>query len=79
MLQDLFLFDFHAGTDERGRHRGTLRGTGLRPCSSTAWLTGGSTYRRESSAAGLREDERGELVASSAAWARSSRRCSFSP
>ncbi len=31
MLQDLFLFDFHAGTDERGRHRGTLRSTGLRP------------------------------------------------
>ena len=31
MLQDLFLFDFHAGTDERGRHQGALRGTGLRP------------------------------------------------
>jgi pilus assembly protein CpaF len=31
MLQDLFMFDFHAGTDDRGRHRGTLRGTGLRP------------------------------------------------
>jgi len=31
MLQDLFLFDFHAGTDEHGRHRGKLRGTGLRP------------------------------------------------
>jgi len=31
MLQDLFLFDFPAGTDERGRHRGTLRSTGLRP------------------------------------------------
>jgi pilus assembly protein CpaF len=30
-LQDLFVFDFHAGTDERGRHRGTLRSTGLRP------------------------------------------------
>ncbi len=30
-LQDLFLFDFQAGTDERGRHRGTLRSTGLRP------------------------------------------------
>jgi pilus assembly protein CpaF len=31
MLQDLFVFDFHAGTDERGRHQGTLRSTGLRP------------------------------------------------
>jgi len=31
VLQDLFKFDFHAGTDERGYHRGTLRCTGLRP------------------------------------------------
>ena len=31
MLQDLFLFDFHAGTDDHGRHQGTLRSTGLRP------------------------------------------------
>src|SRR5258707_6273913 len=31
MLQDLFLFDFHAGFDARGRHRGRLHGTGLRP------------------------------------------------
>jgi pilus assembly protein CpaF len=31
MLQDLFLFDFQAGTDDHGRHRGTLRSTGLRP------------------------------------------------
>ena len=30
-LQDLFLFDFHAGLDEQGRFRGTLRSTGLRP------------------------------------------------
>jgi len=30
-LQDLFVFDFQAGTDEFGRHRGTLRSTGLRP------------------------------------------------
>src|SRR5262252_8308940 len=30
-LQDVFLFDFHAGVDEQGRHRGTLRSTGLRP------------------------------------------------
>jgi pilus assembly protein CpaF len=30
-LQDVFLFDFHAGVDEQGRHRGTLRTTGLRP------------------------------------------------
>jgi pilus assembly protein CpaF len=31
MLQDLFLFDFHAGFDAHGRHRGRLHGTGLRP------------------------------------------------
>jgi pilus assembly protein CpaF len=31
MLQDLFRFDFHAGTDEQGRHLGRLRSTGLRP------------------------------------------------
>jgi pilus assembly protein CpaF len=31
VLQDLFVFDFQAGTDERGRHRGTLHSTGLRP------------------------------------------------
>ena len=30
-LQDLFLFDFHAGVDESGWFRGTLRATGLRP------------------------------------------------
>jgi pilus assembly protein CpaF len=30
-LQDLFLFDFHAGIDEAGRYRGVLRSTGLRP------------------------------------------------
>ncbi len=30
-LQDLFAFDFRAGVDERGRYRGTLCGTGLRP------------------------------------------------
>jgi pilus assembly protein CpaF len=30
-LQDLFLFDFKAGVDERGKFRGTLRSTGLRP------------------------------------------------
>ena len=31
VLQDVFLFDFHAGTDERGSPRGVLRPTGLRP------------------------------------------------
>ncbi len=31
MLQDLFVFDFHAGLDAHGRHRGRLQGTGLRP------------------------------------------------
>jgi pilus assembly protein CpaF len=30
-LQDLFVFDFKAGTDGSGRFRGTLRSTGLRP------------------------------------------------
>ncbi|GAA1735443.1 CpaF family protein [Luedemannella helvata] len=30
-LQDIFLFDFRAGTDEFGRFRGQLRPTGLRP------------------------------------------------
>jgi pilus assembly protein CpaF len=30
-LQDLFLFDFHAGVDEHGWFRGGLRSTGLRP------------------------------------------------
>ena len=30
-LQDIFSFDFRAGVDEHGRHRGVLRSTGLRP------------------------------------------------
>jgi pilus assembly protein CpaF len=30
-LQDIFLFDFHAGVDEDGKFLGTLRSTGLRP------------------------------------------------
>jgi len=30
-LQDLFAFDFHAGVDEFGKFRGTLRSTGIRP------------------------------------------------
>jgi pilus assembly protein CpaF len=30
-LQDIFLFDFRAGTDEQGRLLGELRATGLRP------------------------------------------------
>jgi pilus assembly protein CpaF len=30
-LQDVFLFDFHAGVDANGAYRGTLRSTGLRP------------------------------------------------
>ena len=30
-LQDLFLFDFRAGLDERGRFVGSLHPTGLRP------------------------------------------------
>ncbi|WP_202875881.1 CpaF family protein [Kribbella speibonae] len=30
-LQDLFLFDFHAGVDEHGWFRGSLRSSGLRP------------------------------------------------
>jgi pilus assembly protein CpaF len=31
VLQDVFRFDFHAGTDELGHPRGMLRPTGLRP------------------------------------------------
>jgi len=31
VLQDVFMFDFHAGTDDRGSPRGGLRSTGLRP------------------------------------------------
>jgi len=31
MLQDLFLFDYHAGLDAHGRHLGRLQCTGLRP------------------------------------------------
>jgi pilus assembly protein CpaF len=30
-LQDVFVFDFHAGVDDRGLYRGVLRSTGLRP------------------------------------------------
>jgi pilus assembly protein CpaF len=30
-LQDVFLYDFHAGVDESGHFQGTLRSTGLRP------------------------------------------------
>jgi pilus assembly protein CpaF len=30
-LQDVFMFDFRAGVDERGRYRGELHSTGLRP------------------------------------------------
>jgi pilus assembly protein CpaF len=30
-LQDVFLFDFHAGVDQLGRYQGMLRATGLRP------------------------------------------------
>jgi pilus assembly protein CpaF len=30
-LQDIFLFDFHAGVDEHGRHQGRLEPTGVRP------------------------------------------------
>jgi pilus assembly protein CpaF len=30
-LQDLFTFDYRAGMDDRGRFRGSLRSTGLRP------------------------------------------------
>ena len=30
-LQDIFLFDFHAGLDANGRHQGVLEPTGVRP------------------------------------------------
>jgi pilus assembly protein CpaF len=30
-LQDIFLFDYHAGVDEHGRYLGSLKPTGIRP------------------------------------------------
>jgi pilus assembly protein CpaF len=33
-LQDIFLFDFSAGIDQAGRHRGELQPTGVRPTFS---------------------------------------------
>ncbi len=30
-LSDIYRFDFHAGVDEDGMHRGTLGPTGIRP------------------------------------------------
>jgi pilus assembly protein CpaF len=30
-LQDIYLFDFHAGVNEHGRHQGILEPTGVRP------------------------------------------------
>ncbi len=30
-LQDIFLFDFGAGVDDKGRYRGSIKSTGLRP------------------------------------------------
>jgi pilus assembly protein CpaF len=30
-LQDIFVFDFHAGVDEHGRYLGSLKSTGIRP------------------------------------------------
>ena len=30
-LQDIFAFDYSAGLDERGRFKGSLRPTGIRP------------------------------------------------
>jgi pilus assembly protein CpaF len=30
-LQDIFLFDYHAGVDEHGRYLGSLKSTGIRP------------------------------------------------
>ena len=38
-LQDIFLFDFAAGIDDEGRHRGSAQPTGIRP-SFTARLAG---------------------------------------
>jgi pilus assembly protein CpaF len=29
--QDVFLFDYHAGTDEHGKFKGDLKSMGLRP------------------------------------------------
>jgi pilus assembly protein CpaF len=46
-LQDLFKFDFHAGLDERGRFRGTLRSTGLRPRFADALADSGIHLSRD--------------------------------
>ena len=53
-LQDLFLFDFRAGTDERGRFRGTLQPTGLRPRFLENLEAHGVTLPQEIFQAGLR-------------------------
>ena len=31
VLQDVCMFDFHAGVDDKGKYRGTLKSTGIRP------------------------------------------------
>ena len=46
-LQDLFGFDYRAGQDERGRFRGTLRSTGLRPRFAETLMDAGVTLPRE--------------------------------
>jgi pilus assembly protein CpaF len=46
-LQELFRFDFHAGLDERGRFRGTLRSTGLRPRFAEALADSGIHLARD--------------------------------
>ena len=46
-LQDLFVFDFHAGVDEAGRFRGQLRAAGLRPTFVTKLADAGVPLRPE--------------------------------
>jgi len=46
-LQDIFTYDFRAGTDEQGRYAGTLKWTGIRPKFLTRPEDRGITLRRD--------------------------------
>jgi pilus assembly protein CpaF len=42
-LQDLFVFDYHAGVGSDGRYRGTLKPTGIRPAFAERLADNGIT------------------------------------
>ena len=46
-LQDIFTYDFRAGTDELGRYAGTLKWTGIRPKFLARLEDRGITLRRD--------------------------------